>query len=175
MYFLVVEYDVKPGLAPPFVIFEHIFLIIRWLCRNTCCKPMVEGKKHTSNIIIICKIIKLWKMWHHLNENLRACDVCRPRKETLVNYYHLMKLWICNVLSPNVNLWNKVNTHQILSIVNLWHVWCFITYCSIVKVKLWKKYKTVSSLKQSYKTDIKYLVTLCKPVSCSLCVRCLES
>lgn len=44
LYFLVVEYDQKPILAPPFIIFEHIFLAIRWVFHSACCKEMEAGE-----------------------------------------------------------------------------------------------------------------------------------
>ena len=35
MYFLVVEYDVKPVLPPPFIFFEHVILFLRFAA-NKC-------------------------------------------------------------------------------------------------------------------------------------------
>ena len=36
MYFLVMEYENKTFLVPPFSIFQHIFLACRWVVWNTC-------------------------------------------------------------------------------------------------------------------------------------------
>ena len=46
MYFLVVEYDVKPCMAPPFVFFEHIILGFRWLIQ--CCCIREESGEMTT-------------------------------------------------------------------------------------------------------------------------------
>ena len=43
MYFLVVDYDTKPTLVPPFIFIEHIFLMVKFMCRKTCCKKSDEG------------------------------------------------------------------------------------------------------------------------------------
>ena len=43
MYFLVVEYDTKPTLVPPLIILEHVVLMVKFICRRTCCKKPDEG------------------------------------------------------------------------------------------------------------------------------------
>ena len=45
MYFLVMEYEKKTALVPPFSIFQHVFLIIQWIVKHTCFKNKHhEGK-----------------------------------------------------------------------------------------------------------------------------------
>ena len=46
MYFLVMEYDKKTSFVPPFSIFSHIFLFVRWLVYKVCRKKKGEGKYH---------------------------------------------------------------------------------------------------------------------------------
>ncbi len=45
LYFLTVEYDNKPALAPPFIIFEHIYLSCKWIWKRTCRSEKYNGKK----------------------------------------------------------------------------------------------------------------------------------
>ncbi len=45
LYFLTVEYDNKPALAPPFIIFEHIYLSIKWVWKRTCRAEKYNGKQ----------------------------------------------------------------------------------------------------------------------------------
>ena len=45
IYFLVMEYDNKPALAPPFIIFEHIYLAGKWIWKRTCHTKREHGKK----------------------------------------------------------------------------------------------------------------------------------
>ena len=58
MYFLVVEYDSKPGLAPPFIIFEHVVMIIRFLIKSSCCKNEIIGKR-SYNMVVIDQNLKI--------------------------------------------------------------------------------------------------------------------
>ena len=51
MYFLVVDYDTKPTLVPPFIFIEHIFLMVKFMCRKTCCKKLDEG--NTRNYLVL--------------------------------------------------------------------------------------------------------------------------
>ena len=44
MYFLVMEYDKKTSFVPPFSIFSHIFLFVRWLVYKVCRKKKGESK-----------------------------------------------------------------------------------------------------------------------------------
>ncbi|ELT87598.1 hypothetical protein CAPTEDRAFT_226576 [Capitella teleta] len=55
LYFLVIEYEQKPMLAPPFIIFEHIFLVLRWFFKSTCCKPRAVGhfERHHEDMLDI--------------------------------------------------------------------------------------------------------------------------
>lgn len=50
MYFLVMEYEKKTALVPPFSLFEHVFLILQWIVRKTCRKRVKDnqnfGKRH---------------------------------------------------------------------------------------------------------------------------------
>ena len=54
MYFLVTEYDKKPGLAPPFIIIEHAFLVLRWIWQRLwrCCHSE-EG----MTLYFVCAVI----------------------------------------------------------------------------------------------------------------------
>lgn len=44
MYFLVMEYQDKPGLAPPFIIIEHVVLFFKFIARKTCTKKSARSK-----------------------------------------------------------------------------------------------------------------------------------
>ena len=44
MYFLVMEYENKTFLVPPFSLFQHIFLAVRWIGRKTCCYRKKDSK-----------------------------------------------------------------------------------------------------------------------------------
>ena len=43
MYFLVVEYEQKPVLAPPLIVLEHIGLFFKFICTRTCCSNSSKG------------------------------------------------------------------------------------------------------------------------------------
>lgn len=42
MYFLVVEFETKPRLAPPIVIFEHLYRAAKYIFNAVCCRSQVE-------------------------------------------------------------------------------------------------------------------------------------
>ena len=44
MYFLVMEYENKTFLVPPVSIFQHIFLVVRWIAQKTCIRHKKESK-----------------------------------------------------------------------------------------------------------------------------------
>ena len=44
MYFLVVEFETKPRLAPPFIILEHVYLVVKSVFKASCCHTQSEGK-----------------------------------------------------------------------------------------------------------------------------------
>ncbi|CAH1785123.1 unnamed protein product [Owenia fusiformis] len=51
MYFLVCEMDEKPGLSPPFAVFEYIVMIIMFLANKSCCKKRKEGPILTTRLM----------------------------------------------------------------------------------------------------------------------------
>ena len=44
MYRIIHEFDSKPGLVPPFVVIEHVYLLIKGIWKRTCRKTKENCK-----------------------------------------------------------------------------------------------------------------------------------
>ena len=43
MYFLVMEFQCRVRLSPPFSLFEHLYILIQFLMKRICCKKKKHG------------------------------------------------------------------------------------------------------------------------------------
>ena len=59
MYFLVMEFQCKSRLSPPFSLFEHIYILIQFLFKRICLKKKKRGKSTLLD-------------WHPRRQNVAA-------------------------------------------------------------------------------------------------------
>ncbi|XP_041370086.1 transient receptor potential cation channel subfamily M member 1-like isoform X2 [Gigantopelta aegis] len=66
MYYLVMEYDVKTSLFPPFSLFVHVYLLIKWIFRRTCCKKTKQGVQFEKYHLMYLQLFEKEMMSNYL-------------------------------------------------------------------------------------------------------------
>ncbi|XP_071090476.1 transient receptor potential cation channel subfamily M member-like 2 [Haliotis cracherodii] len=66
MYYLVMEYDIKSSIIPPFNIIKHAFYLLKWLFRKTCCKKTTETQQYLQRHLAYLQLFEKEMMANYL-------------------------------------------------------------------------------------------------------------
>ncbi|XP_071180089.1 transient receptor potential cation channel subfamily M member 8-like isoform X2 [Mytilus edulis] len=67
MYMLVMEFDTKASLVPPLSIFIHIYLVVKWVFRHTCCKK-AKGRQYGSRHLEYLQLFEKEQLSNYLRK-----------------------------------------------------------------------------------------------------------
>ncbi|XP_046549419.1 LOW QUALITY PROTEIN: transient receptor potential cation channel subfamily M member 3-like [Haliotis rubra] len=66
MYYLVMEYDIKTSIIPPFNIVKHAYYLMKWIFRKTCCKKTTETQQYLQRHLTYLQLFEKEMMANHL-------------------------------------------------------------------------------------------------------------
>ncbi|CAC5369887.1 unnamed protein product [Mytilus coruscus] len=67
MYLLVMEFDTKAALVPPLSIFIHIYLIFKWIFRQSCCRK-AKGRQYGSRHLEYLQLFEKEQLSNYLRK-----------------------------------------------------------------------------------------------------------
>ncbi|XP_076107233.1 transient receptor potential cation channel subfamily M member 8-like [Mytilus galloprovincialis] len=67
MYLLVMEFDTKAALVPPLSIFIHIYLIVKWIFRHSCCRK-AKGRQYGSRHLEYLQLFEKEQLSNYLRK-----------------------------------------------------------------------------------------------------------
>ncbi|XP_067657196.1 transient receptor potential cation channel subfamily M member-like 2 isoform X2 [Haliotis asinina] len=66
MYYLVMEYDIKSSIIPPFNIVKHAYYLFKWIFRKTCCKKKTETQQYLQRHLTYLQLFEKEMMANYL-------------------------------------------------------------------------------------------------------------